>query len=1691
MPFGTFVKDDNPVVATSLDSYLDNPDTLSWKDRASLLPKTDEYPGWDGNPSKLLKYLQTMDVFIRVNQIPERILLAKFRSKLSGEAEQFYSLRVGEPPMPNSWEEWKDAFRERFLGRNWQREMQEKYRAMQYTGEDPNNWLEKFINAIRSIQPNASADEIQQAVQLRVPQQMAMNLEALRGRQGSVSLTQFMRNFEEMATLQFPHGFRSSNPPRNPTLDPSSNRSRPSDPRRSVPSSGSARPAQSAPASRPAQAFASGSGPTPRRCYICQSTSHISTSCPQKPAVAALAEEAEDEQVTESDGCAAGDQGCESSEDEEVGEFEMCALSSDSYYWLENSPERLERFHWLDLASARPPPCAHTSADTASPGIFALDTSLAFQALDTAVLTVAPLNTSAVEELGAAGAPVLVSAKQAVRLASSVQTSDAPMRIKAVKAGHAHTTALSLTTRVLINGQPVTIFLDTGAGPSVADARALDRLDVGWRARLQPMPHKTAFTAFGSQLEPIGIVKTALVFPHPSGNLRLSVEFAVIETAVAPIPFIFGMDWMLAYGVNVMLEHGPYFTIGRSKQRFAIATKTSFALPYIDPDELEAASNRATNASVAAVANGRATSEPAEFEKALALVKVNPDLEPAQRESLYALLRRYPMVLAHGSNQLGNLTDDPGCSIPVDLDNLPPRIKQNAYPASPRAREAMKDCVEEFLRLGIIRESKSQFAAPALIVFRGEKARLVVNYKVLNSVTKPDAYPMPRIDQSLYSLKDSLFFSSMDANKGFHQIPMNPAHAERTAFATPFGQFEYLRMPMGLRNAPAEFQRRMDKHFHDELREGWMNVYIDDLLAHSRTFAEHLVHLERMLAILDAHGWTMSPAKCFFGFAQIRQLGHRVSGVLLGIDDNKIVAVKTWPVPKTVKELQVWLGFTGYFRKFIPGYGALTRPLTRLLGKDTPWQWTKECQEAFEKLKDLLLNAPVLGQPDYTLPFELSTDASVRGVGGCLEQVQEHDGSPRKVVICFISRQLNAAEEKYSTPQLECLAVVWALEKLHVFLDGVNFIVWTDAGAMKSLMDMQSPSRHMLRWQLAVQEYRNFMTIRHRAGKSNGAADGLSRCPLPNDESNPASDLSTEPELRVQALSFAMLDDSFFDAIRDSYSLDKDFSKIHRALREYEKDHSAPLASLPLKLKTDFEAGRFLLLDELIYRRKGSRTSLVLLDKDVRTSALSACHDEVTSGHFSLEKTYARLQPLVWWPGMYDDTLEYCKSCDSCQRANHATGKPYGLAQTIQEPTKPWDIINMDFVGPFSKGGLAQYDAVLVVTDRYSRRCRLIPTFMDADARHTASLFYTYVLNDVGVPLGIISDRDKLFTSEFWKNLAQLCGYKLQLSTSYHPQTDGLAERYIRTLEDALRRFVAFEPIWTDEGGFTHDWTELLPGLEFAINSSKHATLGKSPFEVERGYIPRSIYMLMKSKMPSLSLEPGSQSFANMLLASQERAAACIVDAVAYAQKRWNEKHVEPPFEVGDEVLVSTKHFQFKGERKLIPPFVGPFAVLEKVGPNAIRVALTGEYARKHPVFPVSLCKPYHRTEADRFPGRREPAPPQPDLIDGVPEWVVEKILDQRTVKPKRGQRNKAKTQQFLVKWEGYPDKYNRWVPEEDLQNAKEALQDYYQSRRLSKRKEHEQEEGEAPKRATFADGQVPLEATPHMFTRSRATKSP
>jgi hypothetical protein len=277
---------------------------------------------------------------------------------------------------------------------------------------------------------------------------------------------------------------------------------------------------------------------------------------------------------------------------------------------------------------------------------------------------------------------------------------------------------------------------------------------------------------------------------------------------------------------------------------------------------------------------------------------------------------------------------------------------------------------------------------------------MCVNFKALNSYTKPDMYPLPRIDASLSSLKGAQFISVFDMNKGFHQIRIKEEDIPKTAFVTHQGLYEYTHMPLGLRNAPACFQRAMDTLFAQELREGWLNVYIDDIIIFSTTWVEHLRHINIVCSRIIEFGFTISLKKCRFGYNKVHALGHVVSGLTLAVDDNRVAAIRDWPVPTNVKSLMVFLGFAGYHRKHIPNFALLAKPLTPLLKKDVRWSWTSACQHSFDALCGALLKSVTLYMPDFAKPFKLYIDASGEGLGGALYQNLDPHG---EVPICFIS----------------------------------------------------------------------------------------------------------------------------------------------------------------------------------------------------------------------------------------------------------------------------------------------------------------------------------------------------------------------------------------------------------------------------------------------------------------------------------------------------------------------------------------------------------------------------------------------------------------------------------------------------------------------------------------------------------------
>ncbi|MBW0576240.1 hypothetical protein O181_115955, partial [Austropuccinia psidii MF-1] len=455
----------------------------------------------------------------------------------------------------------------------------------------------------------------------------------------------------------------------------------------------------------------------------------------------------------------------------------------------------------------------------------------------------------------------------------------------------------------------------------------------------------------------------------------------------------------------------------------------------------------------------------------------------------------------------------------------------------------------------------------------------------------------------------------------------------------------------------------------------------------------------------------------------------------------------------------------------------------------------------------------------------------------------------------------------------------------------------------------------MLRWQIAIQEYRGNMTIVHKDRNIHNNADGLRRWALPNTPDNPSYvPTSEEPQIPIEGINITDVGTEFFEEAIESYGQDKNFN-ILTALLDKDCKDEALANSLYDIWKASYDNGRF---------------------------------------HLSDDRTMERIKTCAWWPSWRKDVIEYCHSCDRFQKANKATGKRFGLIIHIQEPSTPWEVVHMDWVTALPPGGDKSYNACLVIVDRYRKTPIFLPCHKDDTAMDTALLIWNRVISHTGLFKNIISDRDPKFTSALWTNLHKLLGTKLSFSTAYHPQTDGLAERMIQTLEDMIRRFCAYGLEFKDSDGFTHDWCTLIPALELAYKTSIHASTGKTPAMLEKGWNPKLPVDTLKKDL--VDIHPTASSFKLLLDKVRHHANQSMNDAFEYAKQKWDKSHKTPEFKVGDLILVSTLNFNnIKGPKKLKDSFAGPFIIKALHGTNAVQVELSGELENKHPTFPVSL----------------------------------------------------------------------------------------------------------------------------------------
>ena len=400
-------------------------------------------------------------------------------------------------------------------------------------------------------------------------------------------------------------------------------------------------------------------------------------------------------------------------------------------------------------------------------------------------------------------------------------------------------------------------------------------------------------------------------------------------------------------------------------------------------------------------------------------------------------------VLSHGMRMVYSETSKLG----------PRRLPLSQY-------EVVKEELARMTRLGIIEPSSSSWASPIVLVKKKDgSTRFCVDYRRVNNLTIKDSYPLPRIEDTIEALRGSKWFSTLDLASGYWQVPMAPEDAEKTAFTTQFGLYQFKKMPFGLANAPATFERLMElvlSGLHWEI----CLIYLDDIIVFSETFEEHVTRLQLVLRRLKQAGLKVTPKKCHLFQFHVEFLGHIVSAAGISTDPKKTDAIDRWPPPKSIRDVRSFIGLCSYYRRFVKGFADIAKPLYMLMEKEAVFSWTAECEQAFQTLKSALVTPPILAYPSEKEVFILDTDASSVGLGAVLSQVQ--DGVEK--VVAYYSRVLNSTERKYCVTRRELLAVVKAVDHFHHYLYGCHFIVHSDHGSLRWLMAFKKLEGQMVRW---------------------------------------------------------------------------------------------------------------------------------------------------------------------------------------------------------------------------------------------------------------------------------------------------------------------------------------------------------------------------------------------------------------------------------------------------------------------------------------------------------------------------------------------------------------------------------------------------------------------------------------------------
>lgn len=953
-------------------------------------------------------------------------------------------------------------------------------------------------------------------------------------------------------------------------------------------------------------------------------------------------------------------------------------------------------------------------------------------------------------------------------------------------------------------------------------------------------------------------------------------------------------------------------------------------------------------------------------------------------------------------------------------DSLPPglpphrnieheiKLKPNSEPIykphhkmTPLDNDELKIHLTELLEQKFISPSSSPYGAPILFVKKkGEtRRRMCIDYRDINNQTIKNRYPLPRITELIERLQGAKFFTKLDLRQGYYQIRVKPEDRYKTAFVTRYGQYEFSVMPFGLCNAPATFQHFINTVL-STLTDECAISYLDDIVIYSKTLEEHVKHVQLVLDKLRENQLFCKLQKCEFFKPSIHFLGFIVSSDGLQVDPAKIEAIKTWQIPTTLTECRAFLGFIGFYRKFVKNHSTVVAPITDLTKTKTglKFKWTDAATKAFNEIKQLLTTAPLLVIPDPTKPYVLQTDCSGFAMGAVLQQDQGKGLQP----ISYFSRKLDEHQINYPTHQKEMLAIICALKEYEYLLKGSPFqiIVNTDHRSLQHINTQQKLTGRQARWVEYLSEYGD-IKIQYLAGKQMVLADALSRRPhdsdnipqlpspiVPIDITSSSSSTGLHPIAELLVLSSSTIRSSLHKEIIKSYQSDP----ITKSLL---------LSPSPL----------ITVKDGLLYK-KGK--IIIPNDKTLIEKIISSFHDNPLSAHNGITKTTSIIQRNYIFPNLNKLVKEYVKTCLVCQTCKSESKKPLGQLSSLPIPESRLETYSLDFIGPLPPSGPHKYNSILVVVEKLTRLATFIPTHTNISAADTASLFFTHIVCRFGFPKVLISDRDSKFTSTFWQTLWKLTKTKFNMSSSFHPQTDGATEIINKVLKQMIRAY-------TDEK--QTNWAEHLPYFEFAYNNSINSTTKYTPFFLLYGQHPHLPNIITTSPLPPLIGNANVETLLSDLQNTIQQVKINISKAQQSQTKYYNQHHQPHVFKLNEKVLLDSSNISVDklGSAKLNDKFIGPYKIIKVNSDHSYTLQLPPHF-RIHPTFHVSKLRPYHSssTFAREQDDRPEPIiTPSKELM-----YEVESIVDSRTVKI-----NNKNQKQVLVKWKHYPSSENTWEP--------------------------------------------------------------